>query len=147
MQWTARSLIANEQGGPFPLLSVATQQPPKCRTLTALVVHAAAVLFSKQKLEVLWPFLNMLTDPAKLAVSEFILDLIHSIIHVYYYFRMPTFLQWPKITYKKQDMLSEEHSMVFRNYYFVAKNNDCSLLPCCAWQQLVQGVILTLLVK
>ena len=69
MQWTARSLLANEQGGPFPLLSVTPHQPPQCRTLTALVVHAAAVFFSRQKLEVLWPFFNMLTDPAKLAVS------------------------------------------------------------------------------
>ena len=83
MQWTARSLIANEQGGPFPLLSVATPQPPKCRTLTALVVHTAAVLFSRQKLEVLWPFLNMLTDPAKLAVSEFILDLRPLVVYMY----------------------------------------------------------------
>ena len=33
-------------------------------------------------------------------------------------FRMPTFLQWPKITYKKQDMLSavEEPSMVFLSF-------------------------------
>ena len=83
MQWTARSLIANEQGGPFPLLSVATPQPPKCRTLTALVVHTAAVFFSRQKLEVLWPFLNMLTDPAKLAVSEFILDPRPLVVYMY----------------------------------------------------------------
>ena len=69
MQWIVRSLIANEQGGLFPLLSVTPQQPPQCRTLTALVVHTAAVFFYRQKLEVLWPFLNMLTDPAKLAVS------------------------------------------------------------------------------
>ena len=75
MQWTARSLIANEQGGPFPLLSVAPHQSPQCRTLTALVVHAAAVFFSRQKLEVLWPFLNMLTDPAKLAVRYSLLKM------------------------------------------------------------------------
>ena len=69
MQWTARSLLANEQGGPFPLLTISPHQARQCRTLTALVVHTAAVFFSRQKLEVLWPFLNMLTDPAQLAVS------------------------------------------------------------------------------
>ena len=70
MQWTARSLIANEQGGPFLLLSVAPHQPPQCRTLTALVVHATAVFFSRQKLEILYPFISMLTNPANLAVSS-----------------------------------------------------------------------------
>ena len=65
----ARSLIANQQGGPFPLLSVAPRQSAQCRTLTALVVHATAVFFSRQNVELLWPFLSMLTDPARLAVS------------------------------------------------------------------------------
>lgn len=69
MQWTARALIANKQGGPFPLLSVAPCQQDKCRTLTALVVHVTTVLFRKQKLQVLWPFLSILADPGRLAVS------------------------------------------------------------------------------
>lgn len=69
MQWTARSLIANEQGGPFPLLSVTPHQPHQCRTLTALVVHTTSVFFSRQNLEILWPFISMLTNPANLAVS------------------------------------------------------------------------------
>ena len=113
MQWTARSLIANEQGGPFPLLSVATHQPPKCRTLTALVVHTAAVFFSRQKLEVLWPFINILTDPAKLAVSKSFLLFFFHVTCSYCVFRMPTCQRWPKITYKKQGVHSEAHSMVF----------------------------------
>ena len=65
----ARSLIANKQGGPFPFLSVAPRQSAQCRTLTALVVHTTAVFLSRQKIEVLWPFLSMLTDQARLAVS------------------------------------------------------------------------------
>ena len=65
----ARLLIANEQGGPFPLLSVAPHQLPQCRTLTALVVHATSVFFSRQELEILWPFINVLNNPANLAVS------------------------------------------------------------------------------
>ena len=69
MQWTARSLIANEQGGPLLVLSVAPHQPPQCRTLTALVVHTTSVFFSRQKLEILYPFISMLTNPANLAVS------------------------------------------------------------------------------
>ena len=65
----AKLLIANEQGGPLSMLRVTPHQAPQCRTLTALVVHAAAVFFSGQNLEMLWPFLDVLTDPAKLAVS------------------------------------------------------------------------------
>ena len=80
MQCMARSLIANKQGGPFPLLSVAPHQPTQCRTLTALVVHAVAVFFSRQKLEVLWPFLNILTDPAKLAVSSYFGNYVFSYV-------------------------------------------------------------------
>jgi hypothetical protein len=58
---------------------------------------------------------------------------------------MPTFQQWPKITYKKQGVLLEAHSMVFSCPTFVAKmfvSFFFSPMP-----QLVQGATLTLLVK
>ena len=79
----ARSLIANEQGGPLVWLSVAPRQPPQCRTLTALVVHATAVFFSRQRLDVLQPFLSMLTDPAKLAVSKHFIEQSEFYLHFF----------------------------------------------------------------
>lgn len=65
----ARALITNKHGEPLPLLSVAPHQSAQCRTLTALVVHASAVFLSRQRLEVLWPFISILSDPARLTVS------------------------------------------------------------------------------
>ncbi len=81
MKWTARSLIANEQGGPCLLLSVAPHQPRQYRTLTALVVHATSVFFSRQKLEILYPFISMLTTPANLAVSYMIVCMVARLFH------------------------------------------------------------------
>ena len=65
----ARSLVANEQGGPLAQLGVAPQQPLQHRTLGAIVVHTAAVFFCRQRLAILQPFVNMLNNPAVLVVS------------------------------------------------------------------------------
>ena len=46
-------------------------------------------------------------------------------------FRMPTFLQWPKITYKKLDVLLGAHSMVYFVFcyyvYFIILSSHHSL--------------------
>ena len=70
MRWMARALVANAQGGTMAQLCVAPSQPLQCRTLAALVVHAAAVFFSKPGNQMLLPFINMLINPAVLVVSQ-----------------------------------------------------------------------------
>jgi len=70
LQWVARSLVANEQGGPLAQLGVAPQQPLLNRILGAIVVHTAAVFFCRQRVKILQPFVNMLNNPAALIVSE-----------------------------------------------------------------------------
>ena len=65
----ARSLVANEQGGPLAQLGVAPQQPLQNRILGAIVVHTATVFFCRQRVEILQPFVNMLNNPAALVVS------------------------------------------------------------------------------
>ena len=69
LQWMARSLVANEQGGPLAQLTISPRQPLQHRTLGAIVVHTAAVLFCRQRVEILQPFVNMLNNPAALVVS------------------------------------------------------------------------------
>ena len=69
MQWMARSLVANEQGGTLAQMSVDPRQPLQHRTLGAIVVHTAAVFLCRQKVDILQPFVNMLTNPAVLVVS------------------------------------------------------------------------------
>jgi len=65
----ARSLVANEQGGPLAQLGISPQQPLQHRTLGAIVVHTAAVFFCRQRVYILQPFVNMLNNPAALVVS------------------------------------------------------------------------------
>ena len=70
LQWMARALIANEQGGPLAALRVSPDQPAIQRTMAAMVVHTAAALFSRQSVELLHPLVAMLTKPAELKVSD-----------------------------------------------------------------------------
>ena len=70
LQWMARALIANEQGGPLAALRVSPDQPAIQRTMAAVVVHTAATLFSRQRVELLHPLIAMLTKPAELKVSD-----------------------------------------------------------------------------
>jgi len=65
----ARSLVANEQGGPLAQLRVTPQQSLQHRILGAIVVHTAAVFLCRQRVEILQPFVNMLNNPANLIVS------------------------------------------------------------------------------
>ena len=70
LQWMARALIANEQGGPLAALRISPDQPAIQHTMAAVVVHTAATLFSRQSVELLHPLVAMLTKPAELTVSD-----------------------------------------------------------------------------
>ena len=74
LQWMGRELIANEQGGPLAQLKVTPGQPSLHQTLGAIVVHAAAILQWRQRVDILKPFTNMLNNPVALVVS----------IHIWY---------------------------------------------------------------
>ena len=69
MQWISRALLANEQGGTLAQLAIIPRQSPLQRTLGAIVVHAAVVFQSRQKVELLQPFTRMLNDPSALQVD------------------------------------------------------------------------------
>ena len=66
----ARLLVANEQGGTLAQLRIYPRQPLQHRTLGAIVVHTAAAFLCRQKIDILQPFMNMLTNPAVLVVSR-----------------------------------------------------------------------------
>ena len=69
LRFTARALLANQQGGRvLEQMTVSPQQPLQCRTILGVVVHAAAVFLGRQKLDVLLPFINILNNPAALNV-------------------------------------------------------------------------------
>ena len=70
--FTARALLANQQGGrvlQLEQMTVSPRQPLQCRTILGVVVHAAAVFFVQQKLQILLPFFNILNNPAALNVT------------------------------------------------------------------------------
>lgn len=69
MKRIGRMLIANEQGRNLASLIVEPKQPKHFRNLAALVVHAAVVLSSNVGNPLLFPFINMLQNPAALKVS------------------------------------------------------------------------------
>ena len=71
LRFMARALLANEQGGRvLKQMSVSPRQPLQCRTILGVVVHAAAVFFGRQKVDVLLPFVNILSNPAALNVKQ-----------------------------------------------------------------------------
>ena len=71
LRFTARALLANQQGGRIlEQMSVSPRQPLQCRTILGVVVHAAAVLFNRQKVDILLPFVNILNNPAALNVTS-----------------------------------------------------------------------------
>ena len=76
----ARLLVANEQGGPLAQLVVGPTQPPKYQTLGAIIVHTAAVFLCRQRVGILQPFVNMLKNPATLAVSAFKVEITLSLL-------------------------------------------------------------------
>ena len=71
VRFTARALLANQQGGRvLEQMIVSPRQPLQCRTILGVVVHAAAVFFGRQKVDILLPFVNMLNNPALLNVRS-----------------------------------------------------------------------------
>ena len=66
----ARLFLANEQGGPLAQMRITSMLSPECKSLGALVVHANSVFSSKAELDILLPLVNMMTNPAALAVSN-----------------------------------------------------------------------------
>ncbi len=71
LRFTARALLANQQGGRIlEQMSVSPRQPLQYRTILGVVVHAAAVFFGRQKVDILLPFVNMLNNPALLNVCS-----------------------------------------------------------------------------
>jgi hypothetical protein len=69
MRQTARLLLANKQGGPLAQLCVTPELPALEKTLGAVVIHTVAVLESSSRQPILLPFVNMMSNPAALAVS------------------------------------------------------------------------------
>lgn len=70
LRFTARALLANQQGGRvLEQMVVSPRQPIQCKIILGVVVHAAAVLFGRQKLHILLPFVNILNNPAALNVT------------------------------------------------------------------------------
>ena len=59
----------NEQGGPLAQLTASPHQPSLCRTLSGIVVHCVAVILSRTNVDLLQPFLNMLTNPTAIEVN------------------------------------------------------------------------------
>ena len=71
LRLTARALLANQQGGRvLEQMTVSPRQPLHCRTILGVVVHVAAVFFSRQKFDVLQPFVKLLKNPAALNVCH-----------------------------------------------------------------------------
>ena len=69
LRLTARALLANQQGGRvLEQMTVSPRQPLQCRTILGVVVHAAAVFFNRQKVDILLPFVNILKQPSALNV-------------------------------------------------------------------------------
>ncbi len=75
-----RLLLANQQGGTLAQMVVSPHQAHAGlhRSLTGLVVHTVAVLLSRAKTKLLFPFLNMLTNPTALEVRELYVGGIYS---------------------------------------------------------------------
>ena len=70
MQYMARKLVSNEQGGLLAALQVSAGQTPSQQSLGALVVHAVAVLYSRGSVDLIRPLTTLLTNPANMAVSS-----------------------------------------------------------------------------
>ena len=69
LQVMARALVSNEQGGPLAALRVSPGQPGVHRTLGGVVIHTAASLLSRRRVELLHPLVTMLCKPGDMAVS------------------------------------------------------------------------------
>lgn len=69
----AKLLITNQQGGLLSQMSVTPDQPVEYKILGCIVVHAVSVFSSNMENvneNFLLPFINMLTDPKAISVSQ-----------------------------------------------------------------------------
>lgn len=72
LRLTARALLANQQGGMvLNQMSATPQQPLRCTAIMGVVVHTALVFFGRQEVNMLLPFVNILSNPAALNVIIF----------------------------------------------------------------------------
>ena len=69
MRHTARLFLTNGQGGPLAQMTLRPGLPSGCKTLGAIVAHAISVFSCRENLPILLPFINMMSNPANLAVS------------------------------------------------------------------------------
>lgn len=121
---TSQLLLANRQGGILDQMTVSPQQPSQCRSLSSIVVHTAAVILCRQRVDILQPFVNMFNNPAVLAVSGFFRVYLPALLVLSFSVgknmfrliliitcRMLTFLPCKKTCYKKWEE-QEELTMV-----------------------------------
>ena len=71
MKKLGRLLLHNKQAGPLAQMTVSPTQSHENQILTSIVVHTAAIVLSNQNRNILLPFVNMMCNPATLAVSSF----------------------------------------------------------------------------
>ncbi len=71
MRQAARCFLTNDQGGNLAQMKMTPELSLSCKTLSSVVVHASAVILCNSKYPILLPFVNMLTNPATLAVSSY----------------------------------------------------------------------------
>ena len=76
MRHMVRLLLSNKQGGQLAEMAVSPNQPALCRTLEGIVVHTVSVVLNKAAVDLLQPFLNILSDPIALEVN--VLGLLYS---------------------------------------------------------------------
>ena len=69
MKHTARLFLTNGQGGPLAQMTLHPGLPSECKTLGTIVAHAISVFSCRENLPILLPFINMMNNPAALAVS------------------------------------------------------------------------------
>lgn len=69
MRRTARLLLTNKQGGPLAQLCITPELPAMYKTLGAIIIHAVTVIGAHSGLSILRPFVNMMGNPAALAVG------------------------------------------------------------------------------
>ena len=79
MKLLVERLIANEHGGPLAALNTLSDTPIDQQIVGNIVVHAATVLLSRNKADILLPFHHMLHDPSALAVRDILWECLDNL--------------------------------------------------------------------
>ncbi len=69
MRQAARCFLTNDQGGNLAQMRMTPALPLSYKSLSAIVIHASAVILCNSQYPILLPFANMILNPATLAVS------------------------------------------------------------------------------